>query len=247
MKTEIRTFKKQFPTEQIKLLKELTALKKLPKSDETSVLIEQKNEELINARTRTTEGTDGSSPNIVTVYFKGFDGEIYNYSGSADGKNLRVVAVYARYEDDIYWFPWILATNLTNAEAIELFDVTTTYAWHCEFYGAEFQSNDDSDVFPGFFNYEEEIFTNLGIANFKGYYFFGGDEVWVTPEEILNGQEVILLGGGMNPEIKGRIRWDINDPKISVLGWIVLIFALLFIVGITVRFFQGSNGRQDII
>ena len=217
------------------LLKDLRALKNLPKNEENTNLIKAKKQELLLAtKEASTTGTNGE----LTVVFKAFNGKIRWAQGSSN-VNKNVVGVYTHTEGDTYWYPWIISTQLTSTQATSLFNTSFSNlrAHHCEFYESDFISNNDSTNYPEDFDNEDIIFQNLGISNYKGY-FDGGDEVYVTPEEILNGQEVAVINSDNN-EIVGKISWNRNDP-LSYL-YIFLILIISFIISYLLYKFTITN------
>jgi hypothetical protein len=236
-----KTFRTRISKQKKEFLDEIKALKKLPRTEENTELIKQKKQEF-STRDSTVTIEDTTVP-YEEVKFKSFDGEIYTHKGSAAAKNLSIVAVYYNFPNDInYAIEWELYgvfTRLTETQANELFayNINDIYGYNCGLRGTDFFNNDNSDTYPdvGFSNTMNGLIVqNLGIQNYKG--FFDGDygsvSIFTSPEDILKEQEIVIVNFDAEAQIVGRIRFYRNDPKLSVLGWFVIIFALLFAFGL---------------
>ena len=255
MVSSSKTFTKKISNNEKTLLKELRALKKLPQNNENKQLLQLKKEELLSLD-RTINVPDEEGPTLI---FKLFDGKIYSYVGSRTQlQDLNVVGVYWKVDGDNTWEPFIISTQLTELQADELFGSTGLYAIHCEFYQNNFEANDYSDQFPEF---GEDIFQLLGIDNNKGYFrgSGSGDPVFVTPEEIINGQDVIIIRDGGTDDfndssIAGRISWNSNSTtetpetpetpasninETPAWAWVAVVLCVLFFIAALVK--QGSR------
>ena len=210
--------------EQKAVLNELRALRKLPKTSETDTSILSKRGALRSL------GSGSVDDNGTTVYFQSFVGKF------RDGR--KGVVVYSkRADDNYYWEPVALFTWLTDEAASAYFgqDVNDLYADHCEFYEANWNSNDASDDWPEFLD-DNGLRTSLGISDAKGY-FDGGDDVYVTPAEILHGQKIVIYyeDNSNSPATYTVINSFSTETEQSSTFWlwfvlIIVAFILVFMI-----------------
>ena len=149
----------------------------------------------------------------------------------------KCIAIFSKRITDMDWNPWALLTTLTDAEAQALWG-DDKLAAHCEFYDAEWNERDNGDYSADF---TEEELVDLGITNeFKG--FFGGtngegeidgagDEIYVTPSDIVNGQRVVIFNSSSNEAID-YVNFDVNSKStfwtwdFNALTLLILLFAV---------------------
>jgi len=218
----MKTAKTKISGAQKSVLNELRALRKLPKTFETDTSILSKRAALRSL------GSGSVDDNGTTVYFQSFVGKF------RDGK--KGVVVYSkRADDDYYWEPVALFTWLTDEAASAYFgqDVNDLYADHCEFYDANWNSNDASDDWPEYLD-DNGLRTSLGVLDAKGY-FYGGDNVYVTPAEILHGQKIVIYyeNSVNNPNTYHVINSFSTEPEESSTFWlwfVLIIVASLILV-----------------
>ena len=188
---KVRSAKLKVPKQKIILLKEFSKLKKLPKSVENDAKI---NEKKIQLKASVTLDDDGD-----LIEFQSFSGKFQNGSTA--------VAVYYKYQTNIYWNPVALCTQLNDSQAETMFgveDMSYVEANQCGFENTDWISNDSADHVLYFddlieFSFTESqinaLETSLGISGFKGY-FDGWDNgnynLYQSPAEILNGQKIMI-------------------------------------------------------
>jgi hypothetical protein len=210
----MKTANTKISSQQKTVLNEIRSLRKLQKTSENKTLILAKRNEL---RTRGTGSVDDSG---IMVYFQSFSGTFI------DGKKKGVVVYSKRADDNYWWEPVALFTWMTDETASAYFgeDVNDLYAGHCEFYESDWNSNDDSDNWPEFLD-DESLQSALGITGAKGY-FDGGDDVYVTPAEILHGQKIVIYysNGGNNNVINSFS----TEPKETSTLWVWIVLLVLF-------------------
>lgn len=163
------------------------------------------------------------------------------FSGSFSSGS-KCIAIFAKLDTNAYWTPWALLTTLTDAEAESLWG-TDKQAAHCEFYEAGWQDRDGGDYSADF---SEEELLALGITNeFKG--FFGstaeglitgaGDEIYVTPSEITNGQRIVIYNSNTD-EVIDYVNFNVNSKStfwtwnfnaLTLLTLLIAVFAYYMI------------------
>jgi len=243
----MNSFKIKITKEKKELYNQLTALQKLPKTDENKLKIKEKRQEIkasvSSARLISPRGTTtGDFYGDDEVLFRSYDGEIYWAKGPSTGKNLRVTVVYYIIDNSSIWYPYVISTKLTQEEGEELFDgekfEENIDAYNCGFNSSEIYENDNSTNYPGFFDDEDVIFANLGIGNNKAFFSNVdgefGSAFYLTPEEFLNGQEVVIVHN-YEGTILGRIRWDVNKSKITIVGWLLIGLIILVAVNLLTK------------
>ena len=132
--------------------------------------------------------------NGITVNYQSFISEF-----TTGGE--KCVVVYSKQEDKNFWIPVALFTWLTTADAISYFNqvnMDDLKAHHCEFYFAGWVDNDNGTTWPDLtLRDDETLRTSLGISDALGFFIgdlgVSSDNVFVTPEEILNGQKIVIL------------------------------------------------------
>ena len=207
------------------LYKKLRALKKLPKSEETDALIVQTRRDYLGASGSTVDGS--------TYYYQSFECKF-----QSDGS--KVIVVYEKEDTDDHWSPYTINTFMTDEQASAFlgYAVEDTEAYHCEFYGSGWISNDDSQYTDndGDFHDDASLRASLGLTNAKGYWQ-SGDPVFVSPSEILRGQKIVITYdiNQNNEEDEFRIVIDkIIPPNFDIaetnpLNIILVIFFIFFI------------------
>jgi hypothetical protein len=249
----MNSFKIKISKEKKELFKQFTTLQKLPKTDENKLKIKEKRQEIkasvISARSARLISPRGTTTGVFdgedSVLFRSYDGEIYWAKGPSTGKNLRVTIVYYKFDFSSLWHPYVLSTKLTQVEGEELFDGEAFEddidAYNCGLNSVVIYENDNSTNYPEFFDDEDEIFANLGIGNNKAFFNNVDAEqletdldFYLTPEQFLNGQEVIIANN-YEDLILGRIKWDINKTKITITGWLLIGLVILVAVNLLTK------------
>jgi len=216
----MKSAKARISGEQKKFLNEIRTLRKLPKSAENRSSIISMRGQL------STRGTGSIDDEGTTVYFQSFSGKFL------DGK--KGVVVYSKRADQTWWDPVALFTWLTteNASAYFGYDTDNLYADHCEFYDADWEGNDNADSWPDLLD-DDALRTALGIYDAKGW-FDGGDEVYVTPAEILHGQKIVIYHELIIPG--PNIYTVVNSFSTETKGtstlwavWVILVILILIV------------------
>jgi hypothetical protein len=152
----------------------------------------------------------------------------------------KCIAIFSKLDTNTYWNPWALLTTLTDEEAESLWG-TSKRAMHCEFYDAVWKDRDDGDYSADF---SEEELLALGITNkFKGFFADtdeglidgAGDNIYVTPSEIVNGQRIVIYNNSTDEAIdyvnftenSKSTFWTMN---FNVLTLLILLIAVSFYV-----------------
>lgn len=237
-----RETKGKISKEKATLLKEIFELEHSPKTVETLALIAEKQRLL-----KQSKGSATGTINIDDeVLIRSYSGEIVSAVGSLSGVSRRVDALYVKIVGYGFWRPYIISTRLTESQLETVFDDSSNNinVQHCEFYGGNFQINDDGNIYPELLNDEEQVFTDLKI-NPKGFFyggeggFFGDDIFHTDPIQILYGQTVVVLN---NSGPAGLIRWDLNDNwKTSTVVYVTALTITTLVILAFVAYVMIKN------
>lgn len=211
------------------MLDEIKSLKNLPKTTETRDQIDQIRERF-NSPLSSRGSATGPGPWGITIQYRSFEGKF------DDGR--KAVALYSKYEDEIYWTGDYLFTWMTEVEARTYFGYPdpaeiTVEINGCLFRQAFFIADDEGIDFPSF----ESIRQDLGLVGAKSYFdsfyypFFGTDLI-----DILRGQKIYLVDRDVIPNVlKGTVTFPestISESTISELSsiWFYIIIVILILI-----------------
>jgi len=194
--------------------KQIRALKKVPITENVKAEILAKQSQLRSMGSAVYD--DGGD----IYYYQSFPGRFRN------GK--KAVAVYRKQEGDSYWIPAAVFTFMTRSEAAGYFpsDPSNLEAMHCEFYKADYNINDASDNWPEFLD-DANLRTVLEIYDAKGWFGNSGDEVYVTPREIINGQKIVILDSNNNDLVVDAITF--TEINYGLTLFFLIVFVYMFV------------------